>query len=822
MNAIGPALAVAAGLGGAGSLAGALAPARVRPLAAGVCTAGLGAAGVVAGAAALGGSRYGVWLPGLLPLAGVRLAVDALSGLFLAVAGAVTVAAAVYGIGYASPGGTHDQPPPGAGPDGASPGGHDMAAASPSGGGHDDGVGGSFGVGHASPGGGGRGDAVGGSFRGHPSRGGGGRRDAGAGSFGVGDASPGGGRGDGAGGSFGGHPSPGGGGHDDGAGGSFGVRDASPGGGGRRDGAGGTYGTAYPGGRPAQGIRSRGAQAVLPLFALALLLVPAAASVSTFLLLWELMALTSLLLVLAEHRERPSVGQAGLWYAVMTQLGFVLLLAGLGLFAARAGGESFADLRAGAAGMSPAVRGTVFVATAAAFTSKAGLAPLHAWLPRAHPEAPSHVSALMSAAMVNLGVYGVLRVGFDLLGGGPAWWWLLLTAAGGLSAVYGILQAAMASDLKRLLAYSTSENMGLVVVGAGAAGLFRAAGDEPLAALALAAALLHVVNHSAFKALLFCAAGSVLRATGLRDLDRLGGLRARMPATAGLFAVGALGAVALPPGNGFVSEWLLLQALVHGFAVPGAATAVVLPLAVAVIALSAGLAAAVFVKALGVGFFARPRSEPAARAAESPPAMLAGMGLLAAGCAVLALAPGLLGGPLARAAAAAGPAGGTSLAGAGLSVRLHHTSASLYPLWVALALVAGVAAAAGLARLPARRGRRRDARLWDCGGGAPTPRMAYTATSFAEPLQRVFDDVLAPEQDVHVTPVRESAYLVRRVRFQRLVPDRIEHRLYLPVLTALSRTAARARHLATGSVHLYLAYGLFGLVTVLAVLVVGW
>ncbi|UWE11082.1 proton-conducting transporter transmembrane domain-containing protein [Actinacidiphila bryophytorum] len=728
MNAIGPALAVAASLAGAGSLSGALTPPRFRPLAAGLCTAALGAAGIVAGAAALVGSRYDLWLPDLLPLAGVRLAVDALSGLFLTVTGAVTMAASIYGIGYASPGGAHDEAAPAGG-------GRDLAAAE------------AYGVGHAP----GSGDRSGGS----------------------------------------------------------------PGG--------AQLGAARePGVRHAHGVRSRGAQAVLPLFAFALLLVPAAASVSTFLLLWELMALTSLLLVLAEHRERSSVGEAGLWYAVMTQLGFVLLLAGLGLFAARAGGESFADLRAGAAGMSPAVRGTVFVATAAAFTSKAGLAPLHAWLPRAHPEAPSHVSALMSAAMVNLGVYGVLRVGFDLLGGGPAWWWLLLTAAGGLSAVYGILQAAMAADLKRLLAYSTSENMGLVVVGAGAAGLFRAAGDEPLAALALAAALLHVVNHSAFKALLFCTAGSVLRATGLRDLDRLGGLRARMPATAGLFALGALGAVALPPGNGFVSEWLLLQALVHGFAVPGAATAVVLPVAVAVIALSAGLAAAVFVKALGVGFFARPRSEPAARAAESPPAMLAGMGLLAAACAVLALAPGLLGAPLARATAAAGLTGGTSVAGAGLSVRLHHTSASLYPLWVALALVAGVAAVAGLTRLPARRRRRRDARLWDCGGGAPTPRMAYTATSFAEPLQRVFDDVLAPEQDVDVTPVRESAYLVRRVRFQRLVPDRIEHRLYLPLLTALSRTATRARHLATGSVHLYLAYGLFGLVTLLAVLVVGW
>ncbi|WP_438486034.1 proton-conducting transporter transmembrane domain-containing protein [Streptomyces sp. S186] len=677
MNVIGPALGAASALAGAGAVAGTLVPARGRSAVVGACTAGAGGAGLAAGVAALGGVRWSIDLPGLLPLAGVRLAVDPLSGLFMAVAGAVVAGIAVYGIGYT--------------------------------------------------------------------------------------------------------------------------------------------------GRGAHGASSRGAQAVLPPFALTLVLVPAAASVSTFLVLWEVMALTSLLLVLAEHRERAEVRRAGLWYAVMTHLGLVLLLAGLALFAARAGGQSFAALRAGAAGMPPWVRAAVFVTVVAGFASKAGGIPLHAWLPRAHPEAPSHVSALMSAAMVNLGIYGIVRVGFNLLGGGPMWWWLGLIAVGSVSAVYGILQAAMASDLKRLLAYSTSENMGLVLVGIGAAGLFAATGNGPLAALALVAALLHVVNHAAFKALLFCAAGSVLRATGLRDLDRLGGLRARMPLTAGLFALGALGAVALPPGNGFISEWLLLQSLIHGLVVPGVATAIVLPLAVAVIALSAGLAAAVFVKALGVGFFARPRSESAERAVESPSAMLVGMGLLAACCAGLALVPGVLGSGLDRAVTAAGLTGAKALSGGGLQVRLQQVPASLAPLWVVAALATVLAVAAGLPRLIGRRRRRRkNARLWDCGGGAPTPRMAYTATSFAEPLQRVFDDVLAPEQDVDVTPVRESAYLVERVRYQRRVPDRIEHRLYEPVLAALARVGGAARRLAGGSVHLYLGYGFFGLVALLLVLAVGW
>ncbi|MFI1096378.1 proton-conducting transporter membrane subunit [Streptomyces sp. NPDC020917] len=674
MNVIAAAVATAAAGAALGAAAGGGLPPRIRVVASGAASVCVGAAGVTAGAAALAGRTWSAWWPSLLPLAGVRLRVDALSGLFMAVSGAVVVAVAVYGVGYAK-------------------GGHGPVA-------------------------------------------------------------------------------------------------------------------------------SRTAQALLPVFAATLVLVPAAASVSTFLLLWELMALASLLLVLTEHRLRPPVRGAGVWYAVMTHLGLVLLLAGLALFAARAGGESFTQLRAGADRLSPALRGTVFVLCAAAFTSKAGAVPLHAWLPRAHPEAPSQVSALMSAAMVNLGVYGVVRVGFDLLGGGSRWWWLAVLLAGAASAVYGILQASMAVDLKRLLACSTSENLGLVLVGVGAAGVLRTAGDPELAGVALAAALLHTVNHAAFKALLFTAAGSVLRATGERNLDRLGGLRGAMPATAGLFALGALGAVALPPGNGFVSEWLLLQSLVHGMAVPGLATAIVLPIAVAAIALSAGLAAATFVKALGVGFFARPRSPRAARAAESPPGMLAGMGLLGAACVALALVPGLLADGLSRAVNTALPGSGRPLSGGELRLRLDGAAATYAPLWLAVALAAGVALPAAAVRLLRRRARRHRAPVWDCGGGRPTARMAYTATSFAEPLQRVFDDVLAPEQDLDVTHVRESAYLVESVRFRNRVPDRIEHRLYAPVLAALSAVGRHSRRLAAGSVHVYLGYGFAGLVVLLATLTV--
>ncbi|MFJ8962715.1 proton-conducting transporter membrane subunit [Lentzea sp. NPDC102401] len=575
--------------------------------------------------------------------------------------------------------------------------------------------------------------------------------------------------------------------------------------------AAGVYGISYT---RAPDLRARGVQAVLPLFVVAMVLVPAAASVGTFLVCWELMALFSLLLVVAEHRRRPEVASAGRWYAVMTHLGFVSVLIGLMVFVAHAGDDSFAALRE--ARLSEGVAGVVFVVTLAGFASKAGIVPLHAWLPRAHPEAPSHVSALMSAAMVNLGVYGLVRVGFDLLGGGARWWWLLVLALGAVSAVYGILQAAMSTDLKRLLGQSTTENMGLVLVGIGAAGMFASSGNRVLAGLALVAALLHVVGHAAFKTLLFLAAGSVLHATGSRDLDALGGLRPVMPVTTAAFGLGALAASALPPGTAFVSEWLLLQALIHGLPSGGVAAAVAMPVAVAVVALTAGLAVATFVKAFGVGFLAKPRSPAAAEAHESPAGMLAGMGLAGVACVVLALTPGVV---LPAITAAAGAAGDPAVSGA-VTVRLAGVTGALSPLLLGLALVVAVVAAAGVVRVVATHRVRRVARSWDCGGGPMSARMEYTATSFAEPLQRVFDDVVQPELDVDVSHHAESRYLVQAVEYRRKVPDRIERRLYEPVLRLVAAWGQAGRRLATGSVHRYLGYGFYsvcGLLILLAV-----
>ncbi|GAB3444104.1 proton-conducting transporter transmembrane domain-containing protein [Actinophytocola sediminis] len=574
----------------------------------------------------------------------------------------------------------------------------------------------------------------------------------------------------------------------------------------------GVYGISYA----SHGLEAVGVQAVLPLFVVAMLLVPVATSVGTLLVCWELMALTSLLLVLAEHRRRAEVAVAGHWYAVLTQLGFATILCGLLVFVAHARGDSFAALRA--APVDGGVAGLVFVLTLVGFSSKAGILPLHAWLPRAHPEAPSHVSALMSAAMVNLGVYGVVRIGFDLLGGGPRWWWLVVLGLGAVSAVYGILQAAMSTDLKRLLGFSTTENMGLVLIGVGAAGLLAAGGDRVLAGLALAAALLHVVNHAAFKTTLFLAAGSVVRATGVRDLDQLGGLRRGMPVTTSAFGWGALAASALPPGTAFVSEWLLLQALIHGVPSGGGVAAIVMPVAVAAVALTAGLSVATFVKAFGVGFLARPRSAAAEGARESPPSMLIGMGLAGAAAAALALLPTVVL-PAVSAAAAVAVDGGRVSTGV-VTVRLAGVAGELSPLVFSVALLVAVVVVLGAVRLVTTRRARRVARLWDCGGGPMSARMEYTATSFAEPLQRVFDNVLAPEQDVTVDHVAESRYLVRAVAYRRAVPDRVERRLYVPVLAAVRAWGEAGRRLATGSVHRYLAYGFYTVCALLLVLAV--
>lgn len=564
------------------------------------------------------------------------------------------------------------------------------------------------------------------------------------------------------------------------------------------------YGIGYAHGAAA----SRTAWTALVVFVLGMQLVPLATDIIAFLLAWEAMAIGSTILVLTEHAQRPTVRPAGLWYATVTHLSFLVVAAGLAVLAAEAGTTSFQGIAA--SGVSGPVATSVFVLTVVGFAAKAGAVPLHVWLPRAHPEAPSHVSALMSAAMVNMGIFGILLVATVLLPDGPGWWGLVVLALGVPSALYGILQASVASDLKRLLAYSTTENIGLILIAVAVSLLAR--GSRPgVAATALFAALLLTVSHAAFKATLFLSAGAILHATGERDLDRMGGLAVRMPLTTLAFAVGALGAAALPVTSGFVAEWTLLQSIIHADARTDRLVTALLPLVMGVVALTAGLALLTFTKAFGIATLARPRSEAVAAAREIPATMWVAQLLGAGTVLTVGMAPGLVGSALADAL----PAGTVATTSTG-ALSLSRVDAQLDPVSLTLLALTLTLPVVTLAVVLARRVPRRHVDLgWGCGGVRTSARMQYTATSYAEPLVRVFDDALSPTRDVTVSHAEESRHTVQAMAYSQRVVDVVETRLYAPAVAALVRLGDLARRVQNGSIHRYVGFSFAALLLVL-------
>jgi len=572
------------------------------------------------------------------------------------------------------------------------------------------------------------------------------------------------------------------------------------------------YAPAYQAGRGAHDAAAahaddggRLAGALTALFVLSMSLVVTAGNVFTFLFSWEGMAVCSFLLVVGggETEERRGAGR---WYAAMAHAGFLLIAACLLSLATRTGGGAFADIRGASYGLGTGARNALFLMALFGFGSKAGLVPLQAWLPRAHPAAPSPVSALMSGAMLKLGLYGFLRVVFDLLGGGPPWWGGVTLALGIISALYGVLYALLERDLKRLLAYSSIENLGLIFMGAGLGIVFHGAGRGDLATLALLASLFHAFNHAAFKGLLFLGAGSVARATGTRDMEAMGGLIKRMPWTAACTLVGAMAIAALPPLNGFASEWLLFQSLIAGVGVAGPLFAVTMAMAVGALALTGGLAAACFVKAFGITFLALPRGPAAAGAVESPRLMRLAMLIPAAACVLL----GLLAAPFGRFVSAAlgalpwlDPSPDILRLGAGLDVR--DGFGRMIPAAVALLLVLTAATAwAGVRLLASRLGRVGD--TWGCGRIGQTPRMEYTAAAFAEPLLRVFGDLLRPTRDLTIEFHPESKYFVRSIGYRTRVRAWLEEDLAGAVRRLLRPLGGSGRLIQSGSVHLYIAY----------------
>jgi hydrogenase-4 component B len=378
-------------------------------------------------------------------------------------------------------------------------------------------------------------------------------------------------------------------------------------------------------------------------FLLSMTLVVLADNGFFFLILWEVMSLLSYGLVVTEH-EKPGVREAGLFYLIMTHVGTAFIILTFLIFFQETGSFSFEAFRHPDQQLPEGLRSIAFFTALIGFGAKAGIVPLHVWLPYAHPAAPSHVSALMSGVMIKTAIYGLIRVYFDFMGGEFPWWWgFTLLVAGTVSALLGVMYALMEHDLKGLLAFHSVENIGIILLGIGAGMIFHTYGLHELAALGLLAGLYHTINHAAFKALLFLGAGAVQFATHTRQIEEYGGLLRRMPWTGAFFLVGAVSIAALPPTNGFVSEWLVFQSLFLSFQLPTLFLKLMLPIAAAMLALTGALALACFAKAFGMSFLAQPRSSHARHATEVPRSMRVGMGLLAGELhCVLGLAPMLV------------------------------------------------------------------------------------------------------------------------------------------------------------------------------------
>ena len=552
-----------------------------------------------------------------------------------------------------------------------------------------------------------------------------------------------------------------------------------------------------------------------PAFLAGMNLVILAADAFSFLVSWEFMSLASWALVMAHHHE-PENRRAGYVYLVMASFGTLMLLLAFGLMAGADGVYGFAEMRHRV--HAEWLPGLVLVLALLGAGSKAGLVPLHVWLPLAHPAAPSHVSALMSGVMTKVAVYGFVRIVFDLVGD-PAWWWgALVMALGALTAVLGVLHAILERDLKRLLAYSTVENIGIVFIGLGLALAFRTNEMAGPAALAITAALFHALNHSLFKGLMFFGAGAVLGATGERDIEKLGGLIHRLPVTAVMMLGGAMAISALPPLNGFVSEWMLFQAILLSPDLPQWALKFMVPAVGAALAFSAALAGACFVRAYGVAFLGRPRSPAAAKAGEVDGFSRVAMGLLLALCLLAGIVPGLVIDALSSVA--------VLVVGHDMPPQPLFPSLSIVPvsesrssysgmLVFVFILSSSAIAAWAIHRFASRTLRRAPA--WDCGFPDASPMTQYAADSFAMPIRRVFGPVAFRSHiERRMPPPGDPAPAELKV----VKHDLSWEILYAPIAGRVSRLGERLNTLQFLSIRSYLTLvfaALVGLLVVVAI-----
>jgi formate hydrogenlyase subunit 3/multisubunit Na+/H+ antiporter MnhD subunit len=553
-----------------------------------------------------------------------------------------------------------------------------------------------------------------------------------------------------------------------------------------------------------------------PAFLAGMTLVTLADDAFTFLASWEFMSLTSWVLVVAHHRTADNV-RAGFVYLVMASFGTLALLLAFGLLAGPDGFYAFDAMRT--AHPSATLGALALILALIGAGSKAGIVPLHVWLPLAHPAAPSHVSALMSGIMTKVAVYGFVRIAFELAGASAWWWSVIVLALAGLTTVMGVLYALMQHDLKRLLAYHTVENIGIIFIGLGLALAFKTYSMMFAAALAFTASLLHVFNHSLFKSLLFFGAGAVSNATSERDMEHLGGLIHRMPQTAFVFLIGCAAISALPPLNGFVSEWLTFQAILLSPQLPSWGLKLLVPAVGALLALSAALAAACFVKAYGISFLGRPRTRAAAAASETDGFSRAAMIVLASLCLIAGILPGLFIDALAPISAALiGERMPVQIGAQWLSIVPIAASRSSYDglLVFLFMMISGTIAATAIHRFASNRLRR--APIWDCGYPDPSPAMQYTAMSFAQPIRRVFGTVVFHAREIAEMPAPGD---MRPARLTVEIHDLIWDGIYAPLTAGISIAADRFNRLQFLTIRQFLSL-VFGALVILLLTLALW
>ena len=527
-----------------------------------------------------------------------------------------------------------------------------------------------------------------------------------------------------------------------------------------------------------------------------------------FMVAWETMAMSSFFLVIANHRI-PEIRNAGYLYLLVAHIGALAILLCFGVLQADTGDYTFANMRA--QHLSPFWGSIAFVLALFGFGAKAGVLPLHAWLPEAHPAAPSPVSALMSGVMLKIALYGILRVSFDLLQTHIWWWGVLLMGVGLATALFGVVFSTVQTEMKRLLAYSSIENIGLICAGFGLALLFLTYGMYLLAALALTASAYHMLSHAFFKTLLFCSTGAVMHATGERSLGKLGGLMRYMPWVAWPTLIGALACAGLPPFGGFIAEWLLLQSFLFTTGLPSSFLDMLVPVMAALIALIAALSGYTMVKYYGVIFLGQPREDKLAKAHDAGGWERLGMGWLVLGCVGLGLFPNKVISmldPLTRALVHGSLAESVSNSG-WLLIPVSIERASYAPVIFMLGVLASVGLTFVLVRV-LYHGRLRRVPPWDCGYPFQNARMQDSAEGFGQPIRQIFEVFFRIQRELPTPFDQQPRYVVK-------VEDPLWHWLYLPIARVVERVSSLVGMLQQGRIAIYLLYSFFTLIVMLLV-----